>query len=77
MELQLFVVLCDQVIINSNLFHGAFLLDSSSKAALLVEVKALLASSGSLVVRLAQPVVDRTLSAARSIMMEVGDLTTR
>lgn len=52
-------------------------MDSSSKAALIVEVKALLDSSGSLVVRLARPVVDRTLSAAKSIMLEVGDLTTR
>lgn len=71
-------MLCDvQVLINPALFHGAILLDNTSKAALLVEVKALLDTSGSLVVRLARPVVDRTLSAARSIMLEVGDLTTR
>lgn len=65
------------MILNPSLFHGAILLDTSSKAALLMEVKALLDTSGSLVVRLARPVVDRTLSAAKSILVEVGDLTTR
>jgi hypothetical protein len=41
------------------------------------EVRGLLATSGSLVVRLARPVVNRTLSAARSLLHEVETLTSR
>jgi hypothetical protein len=41
------------------------------------QVRGLLATSGSLVVRLARPVVDRTLSAARSLLHEVETLTSR
>ncbi|KAF8073253.1 NIFU1 [Scenedesmus sp. PABB004] len=66
-----------KVIINPHLFHGAFLLDAQSKAGLMAEVRNLLDSSGSLVARLAGPVVDRTLSAARSLLHDVGSLTQR
>jgi hypothetical protein len=66
-----------QVILNPHLFHGAFLLDSTTKANVIEEVRGLLATSGSLVVRLARPVVNRTLSAARSLLHEVETLTSR
>jgi hypothetical protein len=66
-----------KVILNPHLFHGAFLLDPATKASVMLEVRGLLATSGSLVVRLARPVVDRTLSAARSLLHEVETLTSR
>lgn len=68
---------CRQVILNPHLFHGAFLLDPATKANVAAEVRGLLATSGSLVVRLARPVVNRTLSAARSLLHEVETLTSR
>ncbi|WIA21228.1 hypothetical protein OEZ85_000471 [Tetradesmus obliquus] len=66
-----------KVILNPHLFHGAFLLDPATKANVAAEVRGLLATSGSLVVRLARPVVNRTLSAARSLLHEVETLTSR
>jgi hypothetical protein len=68
------VVLLLQVILQPHLNHGAFLLDAASKHCLIAELAALLkARSRCLVARLAAaPVLDRTLSAARHLLHDVG-----
>jgi len=65
------------VIVNPNLFHGAFLLSRAHTANLMREVQNLLATSGSLVVHMARPVLAQTISAARSLLHEVETLTSR
>lgn len=66
-----------KVIVNPNLFHGAFLLSRAHTANLMREVQHLLATSGSLVVHMARPVLAQTISAARSLMHEVETLKSR
>jgi hypothetical protein len=51
-----------QVMYNSELTHGAFLLDYEVKQAIVTEMRGLLARSGSAVVGLARPVLARTLT---------------
>jgi hypothetical protein len=66
-----------QVIVNHELFHGAFLLSTAHKANVMAEVRHLLATSGSLVVHMARPVLARTLTAAHSLLHGVETLTSR
>jgi hypothetical protein len=66
-----------QVIVNPALFHGAFLLSTAHKAHLMAEVAGLLATSGSLLMAMARPVLRHTLSAAHSLLSHVDTLTTR
>lgn len=66
-----------QVIVNHDLFHGAFLLSTAHKANLMAEVRNLLATSGSLVVNMARPVLAHTISAAHSLIHGVETLKSR
>lgn len=47
---------------NHELTHGAFLLDTEVKQAIMAEMRGLLARSGSAVVGLARPMLKRTLT---------------
>lgn len=66
-----------QVIRNNNLFHGAFLFSTTHKASFVAEVRNLLATSGSLVVHMARPVLEKTITATRSLLQGVETLTSR
>lgn len=64
-----------QILFNPNLWHGGFLVDSTMKHGVITEIRGLLARTGSLVINLAAPVLQRTMSRARSITLNSMDHT--
>jgi hypothetical protein len=53
---------------NHELTHGAFLFNAEVKATIVQEVRTMLARSGSAVVHVARPLLERTLTMARTAL---------